>query len=216
MCLTNKKQEDMFFVYHKFITLNHFMNTTEIFTTEWIHCVFQIDKYSVENHETETCYNVWITMECTCHVENTSTCNNVTSSFSCSWDSLRYGKCKNMCDFLLAIWTLKTTDKKLLWKFTFSRRTRANVVFVFRLMNWYGFTFFMPPPFEDWWRGIKCYPCPCVRSCVRVCVRACVRPLSKFGVRSITFERLHRFYSNLVCWYIISKHRSSSIWVTIH
>jgi len=23
---------------------------------------------------------------------------------------------------------------------------------------------FMPPPFEEWWRGIKCYPCPCVRS----------------------------------------------------
>ena len=48
---------------------------------------------------------------------------------------------------------------------------------------------------------------------VRVSVCTCVRPLSKFGVRSITFERLN---SNLVCWYIISKHRSSSIWVTIH
>ena len=71
---------------------------------------------------------------------------------------------------------------------------------------------FMPPPFEEWWRGIKCYPCPCVRP--SVCPS--VRPLSKFGVRSITFERLHRFNSNLVCWYIISKHRSSSIWVTIH
>jgi len=69
-------------------------------------------------------------------------------------------------------------------------------------------TFFMPPPFEEWWRGIKCYPCPCVRPFVL--------PLSKFGVRSITFERLHRFNSNLVCWYIISKHMSSSIWVTIH
>ena len=56
----------------------------------------------------------------------------------------------------------------------------------------------------------------CVRSCVRAFVRPCVRPLSKFGVRLITFERLHRFNSNLVCWYIISKHRSSSIWVTIH
>jgi len=22
---------------------------------------------------------------------------------------------------------------------------------------------FMPPPFEEWWRGIKCYPCLCVR-----------------------------------------------------
>jgi len=51
---------------------------------------------------------------------------------------------------------------------------------------------------------------------VRSCVRSSVRPLSKFGVRSITFERLHRLNSNLVCWYIISKHRSSSIWVTIH
>jgi len=61
---------------------------------------------------------------------------------------------------------------------------------------------FMPPSFEEWWRGIKCYPCPCVH--------ASVRPLSKFGVRSITFERLHRFNSNLVCLYIISKHQSSS------
>jgi len=23
------------------------------------------------------------------------------------------------------------------------------------------------PANEEWWRGIKCYPCPCVRSCVR-------------------------------------------------
>ena len=45
----------------------------------------------------------------------------------------------------------------------------------------------MPPPFEESWRSIKCYPCPCVRSSVRPCVRP------KFGVRSITFERLHRF-----------------------
>jgi len=33
----------------------------------------------------------------------------------------------------------------------------------------------------------------CVRAFVRPCVRACVRLLSKFGVRSITFERLHEF-----------------------
>jgi len=25
---------------------------------------------------------------------------------------------------------------------------------------------FMPPPFEEWWRGIKCYPCLCVRPSV--------------------------------------------------
>jgi len=34
---------------------------------------------------------------------------------------------------------------------------------------------FMPPPFEEWWRGIKCYPCPCVRPCVHSSVRASVR-----------------------------------------
>ena len=34
---------------------------------------------------------------------------------------------------------------------------------------------------------------------VRASVRACVRPLSKFGVRSITFKRLHRFNSNVFC-----------------
>jgi len=30
---------------------------------------------------------------------------------------------------------------------------------------------FMPPPFKEWWRGIKCYPCPCVSPCVRASVR---------------------------------------------
>jgi len=25
---------------------------------------------------------------------------------------------------------------------------------------------FMPPTFEEWWWGIKCYPCPCVRPSV--------------------------------------------------
>jgi len=49
------------------------------------------------------------------------------------------------------------------------------------------FLLFMPPPFEEWWRVIKCYPCPSVR--------LCVGPLSKYGVRLITFER---FNSNLV------------------
>ena len=34
---------------------------------------------------------------------------------------------------------------------------------------------FMPPPFEEWWRGIKCYPCPCVRASVRASVRPSVR-----------------------------------------
>jgi len=33
---------------------------------------------------------------------------------------------------------------------------------------------FMPPPFEECWKGIKCYPCPCVRSCVRPSVRPSV------------------------------------------
>jgi len=75
-------------------------------------------------------------------------------------------------------------------------------------------------------RAIHCFYDPAIRRMVeghyvlplsvRAFVRPSVRPLSKFGVRSITFERLHRFNSNLVCWYIISKHRSSSIWVTFH
>jgi len=39
-------------------------------------------------------------------------------------------------------------------------------------------SFLCPLPFEEWRRGIKCYPC--------LCVRLSVRPLSKFGVRSIT------------------------------
>ena len=95
------------------------------------------------------------------------------------------------------------------------RRTGILAWYAIMSPDWawlYFYNFFMPPPFEEWWRGIKCYPCPCVCACVR----PCVRPLSKFGVRSITFERLLRFHSNLVCLYKTSKHRSSSIWVTIH
>jgi len=34
--------------------------------------------------------------------------------------------------------------------------------------------FFMSPPFEEWGRGMKCYPCPCVRASVRACVRPSV------------------------------------------
>jgi len=52
----------------------------------------------------------------------------------------------------------------------------------------------MSPPFEEWWRGIKCYPCACVRPCVRL--------LSKFGVSSITFERLHRFNFGMLIYNI--------------
>jgi len=37
----------------------------------------------------------------------------------------------------------------------------------------------MPPPFEEWWRGIMCY---LVRAFVRACVRPCVRPLSNLVI----------------------------------
>jgi len=52
---------------------------------------------------------------------------------------------------------------------------------------------FMPPPFEEWWRGIKCYPCPCVRPCVCACVRPSVIkiwcPLNNFWkTASIQFK----------------------------
>jgi len=58
----------------------------------------------------------------------------------------------------------------------------------------------MPPPFKNSGGALSVTP-------VRACVHASIRPLSKLDVRSITFERLHWFNSNLVCWYIISKHR---------
>jgi len=38
----------------------------------------------------------------------------------------------------------------------------------------------MPPPFEEWWRGIKSYPCPCVRACVRPSVIKSWCPLNNF------------------------------------
>jgi len=53
-------------------------------------------------------------------------------------------------------------------------RVRTRLV-TFGLFPYSYIFLFMPPPFEEWWRGIKCYPCPCVRSCIRPCVRASVR-----------------------------------------
>ena len=69
---------------------------------------------------------------------------------------------------------------------------------------------------RHWKNGAGALSVTPVHACVRSSVCASVHPLSKFGVCLITFERLHRLNSNLVCWYIISIHRSSSIWVTIH
>ena len=84
---------------------------------------------------------------------------------------------------------------------------------VWLIWAWKLLSIFMHLPFEEWWRGIKCYPCPL---CVRPSVRPCVRPsVIKIWCPLNNFWKLHRFNSNLVCWYIISKHRSSSIWVTI-
>jgi len=34
---------------------------------------------------------------------------------------------------------------------------------VWRLLQLAFYLGFYAPPFEEWWRGIKCYPCPCVR-----------------------------------------------------
>jgi len=76
-----------------------------------------------------------------------------------------------------------------------------------------GFPFLCPRHSKNGGGALSVTP---VSACVRASVRASVRPLSKFGVRSITFEILHRFNSNLVSWYIILKHKSSAIWVTIH
>jgi len=42
------------------------------------------------------------------------------------------------------------------------------------------FLFFMPPPFEEWWRGIKCYPCANVRASVRPSVIKIWCPLNNF------------------------------------
>ena len=63
---------------------------------------------------------------------------------------------------------------------------------------------FYAPPFEEWWRGIKCYPCPWVRPSVRPSVIKIWCPLNNFWKTA-----------NLVCWYIISKPRSSLIWVIL-
>jgi len=49
--------------------------------------------------------------------------------------------------------------------------------------------FFMPPPFEEWWRGIKCYRCPCVRASERPSVIKIWCPLNNFwNTASIQFK----------------------------
>ena len=57
------------------------------------------------------------------------------------------------------------------------------------------------------------------RSCAIFCISCLVKYFfmphhsnsTKIGVRLISFEKLHRFHSYLACWFIISKHKSSSI-----
>ena len=51
--------------------------------------------------------------------------------------------------------------------------------------------FFMPPPFEEWWRGIKCYPCPCVCASVRACVCPSVR-----------YQLLKDCFDSIQIWYV--------------
>jgi len=88
--------------------------------------------------------------------------------------SRRYARCRTTADTTRYTRTTRYTHEL------------AGVWRSYWLLKWVKILF-MPRPFEEWWRGIKCYPCPSVHL------------LSKFGVRSITFERLHRFNSNLVC-----------------
>ena len=120
---------------------------------------------------------------------------NHTRTITISFDFRRYGLLPHCMTLSLCYFTVHVFNNSS--PFTLRR---------FITYNQHS-TVFYAPPFKEWWRGIKCYPSPCMRSSVR----PCVRPLSKFGVRSITFEILHRFNSNMVCGYIISKHRSSSI-----
>jgi len=48
---------------------------------------------------------------------------------------------------------------------------------------------FMPPLFEEWWRGIKCYPCPCISACVCPSVIKIWCPLNNFWkTASIQFK----------------------------
>ena len=47
----------------------------------------------------------------------------------------------------------------------------------------------MPPPFEEWWRGIKCNPCLSVRPSVRLSVIKIWCPLNNFlKTASIQFK----------------------------
>ena len=64
------------------------------------------------------------------------------------------------------------------------------MVLGFQLINYNDITFLCPRHSKNGGGALSVTP---VRASVRAFVHVCVRPLSKFGVRSITFERLHRF-----------------------
>jgi len=55
---------------------------------------------------------------------------------------------------------------------------------------------FMSPQFEEWWRGIKCYPCLCVRACVRACVRPSVR------YQNLVSAKQHQFKCGMLIYNI--------------
>ena len=53
------------------------------------------------------------------------------------------------------------SQKELLWKLCYDVYAPSRLRCI-TLMSSLSIVVFMPPPFEDWWRGIKCYPCPSV------------------------------------------------------
>jgi len=77
-----------------------------------------------------------------------------------SWARLCLLSCRE-----LVTWG-KSTGK--LWGYTHEISFYKKLVLVLLLRH--SFTMellFMPPPFEEWWRGIKCYPCRHVPASVR-------------------------------------------------
>ena len=147
---------------------------------------------------------------------NISASNTIWTFIVLSFFSLGFIACLHYLPMLSTNWSKQTWWLYLLLTDLWIAQKHFKIPFPFKSFKpyfisfWWYVVFLCPHHSKNGGGVLSVTP---VRPFVRPCVRASV---TKFVVRSITFERLHGFNSNLVCLYIISKHRSSSIWVTIH
>jgi len=101
-----------------------------------------------------------------------------------SFDSYQKTFNVSLFNWLKHLWLKCLFNHNYLFKKTVRLENTSRMFNMLFFVHFMWSMFFMPPPFEEWWRGIKCYPvCVCVRPSEIWC------PLNKFWkTASIQFK----------------------------